>query len=76
MTDLEKINRPVVYKHVYGSTHGFAKTCEGEDLKYIFNDLLKNKTFVVCFSFLDDDKVDIIAGFRVTKIHDTRRENN
>jgi len=72
MTDLEKINRPVFYEN----RTGCVATRYGKNTKYIFNGLLEGVTLITCFSFLDDNKNDIIAGFRVTKIHDTRRENN
>lgn len=72
MTDLEKINRRVFYEN----KRGYIKTNQGKNTKYIFNDLLLGTTFVTCFSFINNNKNNIIAGFRVTKIHDTRRENN
>ena len=79
MTDLEKISRPIFYscsESLSNYHEGYVKTPYGRNVKYIFSMFSLNMTFVNCFSLCNDDKGDMIAGFRVTKIHDTRRENN
>lgn len=79
MTDLEKISRPILYnckEDSVGHCEGYVETSYGKNVKYTFSMFSLGMTFVNCFSLCDDSKSHIIAGFRVTKIHDTRRENN
>lgn len=75
MIDLEKINRPIIYDKSY--MRGYTETpSRVGNTKYLFYRPILGESIVHCFSLLDDNKTDVIAGFRVTKIHDTRRENS
>jgi hypothetical protein len=77
MTDLEKINRPVVYSTIDGYStvkyQGKVKTQYGESVKYLFAIDYVTKKFasIRCFSFFDKHQ-NPIASFNVKKLHDTR----